>query len=202
MVHQVAAEGPPLYMKTSYGRWKVLQPAGPNHWLCRCSCGAQRRVAATSLNSGASRSCGCLRKEIMAATKSKHRMVGHRLYWVWAQMLQRCSNPKYAGYDNYGGRGIKVCDKWHDALTFLSWAIKGWKPGLTLDRADNDGDYSPTNCIWSSRKDQARNQRRTVLCAWEGRRVSILEASEKSGVPYRKILSRRRRGWPEERWLS
>jgi hypothetical protein len=101
-------------------------------------------------------SCICARESHQYARRGAK----HPLYWVWANLKQRCSNPNHPEYRNYGGRGIKVCDQWRDAASFLVWAgSAGWEPGLQIDRIDNDGDYEPDNCRFVTAKVNANNRR-------------------------------------------
>lgn len=91
----------------------------------------------------------------------KHGLRRHPLYSVWCGMKQRCNYPKHVDYPRYGGRFIAVSREWSEFLPFYSWAIKnGWEKGLSLDRIDNDGDYTPGNCRWATYKTQAANRRR------------------------------------------
>lgn len=128
-------------------------------WLCQCDCGFEDLIKVGSLTSGLTRSCGCpLPKR--ASYKSKGRMVMTGAYSSWCAMIQRCTNPKATGYKYYGGRGIKVCDRWRgDFLSFL--ADMGERPpGLSIDRyPDNDGNYEPGNCRWATAKQQVANRR-------------------------------------------
>lgn len=147
-----------------YGRLTVLRQKGTTRygvtrWRVRCDCGAEKDVLINSLVAGLTTSCGCAHREAV----TKHGMEGTRIYNVWASMLQRCRNPNHRAFHNYGGRGITVCERWYDFRNFL--ADMGEAPsGMTLERVDNDRGYSPDNCIWASRSDQNRNQRR-----WKGK---------------------------------
>jgi hypothetical protein len=110
-------------------------------------------------------------------------------YHVWVNMKSRCSNPNVYGYDNYGGRGIKVCARWQQFKNFL--ADMGVKPpGLTLERVDNDGDYEPSNCVWASRREQALNRRRTVWVEHNGLRLCVKDWAKHLGVSINSFRSR------------
>jgi hypothetical protein len=137
--------------------------AGQYIWLCRCECGTEKPVTATSLIERDAKSCGCLRIE----NRFKH---GHGTkktrkgseYSSWEHMRARCRNPKHKHYSYYGGRGIKVCERWDSFINFL--ADMGSKPtkAHSLDRKDPNGNYEPSNCRWATRKEQALNQRRNA----------------------------------------
>ena len=130
-------------------------------WLCRCDCGTYKVIPAGSLLYGKTRSCGCLRKEMMrkkASTLNGYSI--EKLHGVWNTMKQRCQNPKSRDFKYYGLRGISVCDAWQDYMVFRSWALaSGYKEGLTIDRVDPNGNYTPDNCRWISIQEQQRNRR-------------------------------------------
>ena len=158
-----------------FSRWLVIrfshieQPRRAAHWLCQCDCGTKRIVRAQQLISGQSKSCGCLKVEIFVANTTKH---GHSSsifpkgrsseYLAWQSMKDRCTNPNNKQFKDYGGRGIKVCKRWHNSFeAFL--ADMGMKPSPehSLDRyPNNDGNYEPKNCRWATWKQQASNKRR------------------------------------------
>lgn len=120
-----------------------------------------------------------------------------RIYGIWSGMIQRCYNPNGSGYDNYGGRGIRVCDRWlHSYYAFEKWArANGYRDNLTIDRIDNDGDYSPENCRWATRKQQQNNRRNNVFVKVKGVKMTVAEAADKYGVPRDKAYWRARKGW-------
>lgn len=132
-------------------------------WKCRCICGNDATVSGIDLRSGNTSSCGCYRKELTGSRATTHGYTKARFkmpeYFVWQNMINRCHRPNSTSYQHYGGRGIKVCDRWrHSFPNFL--ADLGERPeGLTLDRINVNGDYEPLNCKWSTQKEQVNNRR-------------------------------------------
>ena len=132
---------------------------------CWCDCGTDKAVQASDFARGATRSCGCLRRETTAARntteKRTHGLRAHPLYRTWVMMRVRCLNPHAHAFEHYGGRGIKIDPRWDDFAVFV--ADMGERPmGTTLDRVNNDGDYTPSNCRWATAREQRANQRKVV----------------------------------------
>ena len=136
-------------------------------WDCLCECGEKATVASTNLLTNTTKSCGCLNREtslnnIKGVTKPPtHGMYGTPTYYSWAAMHTRCTNPNRDNYKYYGGRGIKVCERWDSFESF--YEDMGKRPeSKTIDRIDNDGDYTLDNCKWSTHKEQINNRRKRV----------------------------------------
>ncbi len=142
---------------------------GHIYWYCQCIlCGEIVCVDGTSIRKGHQKSCGCLRnkrnehltkRHLQIEGATKHGQSYSKVYKVWQAMIDRCDNIRNRYFYNYGGRGIKVCERWHKFENF--YADMGDPNGLTLERINNDKGYSPTNFKWATRKDQAKNRRTT-----------------------------------------
>ena len=151
-----------------FSAWTVIADAehGANwqpRWLCKCDCGTERVNYATNIFRGLSKSCGCAKKNRLGDAKRTHGMTGTPTYSSWVSMFTRCENPNSKSFLNYGGRGIKVCERWKSFENFF--ADMGEKPvkGMSIDRLDVNGNYEPGNCEWSTPTKQARNTRKTRL---------------------------------------
>lgn len=189
----------------AFERWLVLSQAtdkAPIMWNCRCACGTERPVAGGDLKRGLSKSCGCLMRELAADRWSSHGLSRHPANNTWRKMKHRCTNPANDGYALYGGRGISVCEEWSSFEGF--WADMGstWKPGLSIDRIDTDGNYEPSNCKWSTPMEQANNRRTNNLVTLpDGRTMTITEAAREHGLKPVSVMARIRYGWPESEWF-
>lgn len=179
-------------------------PSGGAKFRVRCDCGTE--YAALFRGGFQSQSCGCLQRDAVRAANTTHDGATEPLYRVWVGMKTRCYNERSTEFDNYGGRGIKVCAAWRSNYgAFRSWALaNGYKPGLTIDRANVNGNYSPSNCRWATRSEQARNTRRaTKLRAFgEAKCVADWSDDERCVVSSKTLDSRLRRGWELQRALT
>lgn len=138
-------------------RFAYTDRACQAYWLCLCDCGKEKVVFGHNLRRGNTKSCGCGRSK----SHFKHGLCYHPLFAVRNSMLARCYNLNSAAYKNYGGRGISVCRAWqNDVVAFYKWAMKsGYKRGLTIERINNNGNYTPRNCTWITRGQQNKNKR-------------------------------------------
>jgi hypothetical protein len=196
---------PNLVGKT-FGRLTVIE-IGPRtsvkkgtYYLCRCECGNLKEIKAQALVSGATLSCGCYNKEVMTT----HGMSKTKLYDTLHKMKRRCNNIDDKNYKNYGGRGIKICEDWEqDFIHFYNWSIlSGYKEGLTIDRIDNDGPYSPENCRWVSQKVQAGNKRNNHMLTLNGKTQCLAAWCEELNMRSSTIINRLNLGWSEEKALT
>lgn len=200
---------------TRYGRLVVIGDAPSvkqgldmrKRLFVRCDCGVELMVNKYNLKTGNSLSCGCLRDEVRAVATRKHghnrKAMRSREYNTWASMKSRCANPNNSHYAYYGGRGIKVCERWlNDFPAFL--ANMGPKPeGMSLDRIDSDGGYQPDNCRWATNETQARNTRRNRRLTHEGLTLTLSEWSLRVGLSGGAIIHRLEvLGWEVARALT
>lgn len=152
-----------LFIVRYYGKDK----GGRSQWLCKCKCGKEVIVEGYNLRSGHSKSCGCSKSESTIKAKTTHGASKTATYRTWRSIINRCENPNTQSFHLYGGRGIKICARWRSFSNFL--LDMGEKPiGMSIDRIDNDGDYEPSNCKWSTNKEQSSNTRRNHRITYMG----------------------------------
>lgn len=147
-----------------FGRLLVIERSGRSTrgfvaWLCQCDCGGTKIADGGSLREGFVKSCGCLLIETAAERNFKHGRCGTPEHRAWKALRGRCNNPNDPAYANYGGRGIRVCERWNSFDNFL--ADMGLKPTPkhSIDRIDNNGNYEPGNCRWATDSQQNKNKR-------------------------------------------
>ncbi len=171
-------------------------------WECVCDCGKRIAVITYLLTKGSTRSCGCLKAEIISSgTRRTHGKRRARVYSSWSSMMNRCFNEDCDSYPYYGGRGISVCDRWLRFQSFLD-DMGEPGPGMSLDRIDVNKGYEPGNCRWATRSQQMRNQKRTVWILAGGRRQSLPDWAEELGIKRRTLAFRVKSGWPADRAIG
>lgn len=165
----------------------------------RCFCGKEFVSHANSIKFGHTKSCGCLRWRSRLREdgtfdnmRQTHGLSKHPLFKVWTSMKQRCYSEKCWCYKDYGGRGITICDEWRDdVVAFFTWCMEnGYKKGLDLDRVDNDKGYSPDNCRFVPRSENARNTRRRTMVTYKGITKHLQEWANELGFTYSILYSR------------
>lgn len=183
-----------------YGRLAVIEMAGRNEhnqrlWRCVCDCGNSAEVLGFLLRQGQSQSCGCLQREAIGNVNKSHGKASSPVYRIWRSMMDRCHLPTSHAYARYGGRGIVVCGRWQVFNNF--YADMGDKPdGLSLERIDNEGPYSPENVCWASTKDQANNRRSNRFIEFNGETKTLAQWADYAGVKLGTLWSRLKRGIP------
>jgi hypothetical protein len=176
-----------------FNRLVVIGPTGKKKdgnytWLCKCDCGEEVEVKGSLLTTGGTQSCGCLNWD----NRNKHGMTNTPLHHVWNSAKRRCEKENNHAYKNYGARGIYMCEEWRENfLAFYEWArANGYKEGLSLDRIDNDGPYSPENCRWVTAREQNRNSRNTRHLTLNGETKCITEWAEKYNMKASALVKR------------
>lgn len=187
-----------------FGRWTVIKHVEnkPTICICQCDCGSPpRKVQGKLLLAGESKSCGCYRLEKLREKIKTHSMSREPIYRSWVAMVSRCHNPENNAYNNYGARGIKVCEKWRKFEGFIE-DMGERPPGKTLERIDNDGDYCKENCKWANAKTQSRNKRSNVWITLDGKTQIIADWAKELGIPASTITYRIKSGWTTEEALG
>jgi hypothetical protein len=164
---------------------------GVTVWECQCDCGNTINARSDLLRAGRIKSCGCFRKTTKQWGNFKHGLSKSRLYEIWSDMKQRCCNPNTRNYNIYGGRGIKICEKWlgeNGFSNFYQWAIdNGWDESKSryeqsIDRIDVNGNYEPSNCRFISYQEQANNTRSNRIIHYNGTKYTLAELSRIAGL--------------------
>lgn len=191
-----------------FGRLVVIKRAPTvdkkTMWECQCDCGKKVICNSEYLRNGDTKSCGCLFRDIVSEKAKTHGMTNTKLYKKYRRMVYRCENPNAKSYKDYGGRGIKVCPEWrNDFLKFYEWCMSsGYQEGLTIDRIDNNGDYSPDNCRWATKIQQDNNRRNNKFISYNGETHTLAEWNRICGFTRGTIDGRLSKGWSVERAIT
>ena len=173
-------------------------------WNCKCFCGEKTMVLGDHLKGDYTKSCGCLTKNF-GMTNITH---GHttnknqsKTYTCWINMRDRCLNPKCRHYSNYGGRGIKICERWGKFKNFLK--DMGEQPlGMMIERKDNNGNYDPSNCKWATREEQMNNARFNVTNEFKGKKQTAIQWARELNLNVKRIYKRASKRWPSDKILD
>lgn len=173
-------------------------------WLCRCDCGKEKVIRADKLRGGEIKSCGCKRYELAAQTRPTHKMSNTPIWHAWHTLRQRCNNPNDKDYKHYGGRGIAVCKEWNESFeAFYRDMGPTYKEGLQIDRINNNGNYEPNNCHWTTVKENINNRRNTVFVTLpNNQKILLSELAKKLNIPYSRLYMKLKRGCPIELLLK
>lgn len=170
--------------------------------LCQCECGNQIICLVTNLNNGNTKSCGCINKERIAAqgrASATHHLSEDPIYRKWIYIRKRCNNPNASDYENYGGRGIKMCQEWeNDFMAFYKYVKPMFKENLQIDRIDNDKGYEPGNIRFVDAKTNNSN-RRTTIKYKDG---TLYDYCRENGLNYFLVWGRIKRGWNIDRAIN
>ena len=198
---------------STFGLWTVVsstwmvgkKPSRKRIVVCECFCGKRKVVHLEHLQSKRSTKCTNCSHKILTQHRTQHGESNSRLYRVWKDMKHRCESHRNKYYHVYGGRGITVCSEWAGSYEeFRDWAhSNGYAEHLTLDRIDNDGDYEPSNCRWTTNKEQQRNKQCNRILTHQGQSMTMVEWAEELGIKYVTLKTRLNKlGWPVERALT
>ena len=194
-----------------YGRLTVAAFAGNDAtgrttWQCRCECGGEKVVQAGELKRGNTKSCGCLALEQKRQAGKARCHPYSRKEWprerrAWEGMIRRCTDPDWPQYADYGGRGITVCAEWLTNFSAFAQAMGRAPVGGSIERIDNAQGYSPKNCCWATRKEQANNRRSNRLLTYHGKTQNVSQWAEELGIRRDTLYMRLKHGWPIDRVL-
>lgn len=159
-------------------------------YVCVCDCGNKKSIGISNVVTGHTKSCGCLSKETTRSLLTKHGKCNSRTCNSWCRMKDRCYNKNNNRFPLYGGRGIEICSQWRDSFKNFLEDMGEVPEGMSLERIDVNGDYTPENCKWASAKEQSRNTRTNVRVFIGGRRACVQEVADFFEVDRRSILRR------------
>jgi hypothetical protein len=212
MSFQIKSDGrfvrkyPPLLSGAKLGRLTLLESfhlKGKANWKCLCECGLECVVREDHIQRGETSSCGCLHSELASERTTIHGESNTSLEWqAWVHMRERCLNPNTPGFSRYGGRGISVCDEWSTYAVFLKDMGRKPSPAHSIERIDNDGNYEPSNCRWATKKEQANNRRTNRFIEHDGKRFTLAQWQDHTGISQFTLLKRLKDGWSESEALT
>lgn len=178
-----------------FSRWTVVRSHEPDKrgrpvWWCRCVCGTERGVSANGLKTGNTKSCGCLKRERTSAARKTHGMSQTIEYKTWLSIKKRCKNPGHVHFSKYGGKGIRLCDRWQSFENFYKDMGDRPEGKFSIERRDNSKDYCPENCYWMPQILQPRNRSSNWHIEAFGKTQLLCDWSRESGIDYRTITNR------------
>lgn len=194
-----------------FGRLIAIKTIGLDNnkgyiWECKCECGTICQVRSHDLVRGATKSCGCLHRETIVGNKfaTIHGQYGTDLFNTWRHIKERCLLTYNKNYNHYGGRGITICNEWKENyFVFKDWSINnGYSKGLSIDRINNDGNYEPNNCRWTTMKVQGNNRSTNIFVTYQDKTQTLSQWSEEKGINKGTLYGRFRKGWKDEKLFS
>lgn len=189
-------------IRKQFGRVSAIAPCPDDGRavIGRCSCGDERRYFAANLKRQSEPMCPSCRER---ARPSKGQSGKHPLFNIWKAMIQRCENPNHTWFARYGGRGIRMCDRWREDFTaFAADVGERPSPRHTIDRIKGEQGYEPGNVRWALPIQQQRNRSDTLRIEWRGRIISGKEAADLAGLEIATFYYRLKAGWPIERIMT
>lgn len=185
-----------------HGHLTALHQVDSLYWAFRCDCGALKNIRAANVRRGLVVSCTCQRKRLLSEQRTKHGKSKSEVYRIWVGIKDRCTNPNDPAYPRYGGRGIKVCERWINSFENFFEDMGDRPAGQSIERVDNDGDYDPSNCVWASRTVQNRNKSTNRLIAHAGAVRCLNDWAAITGINRDTLRSRLDKGWSAADALS
>ncbi len=184
-----------------FGRLLVVSINGKNKhnnvcWLVKCDCGTQKTVASGDLRNNHTKSCGCLKTEKLNIFNSTHRLSKSAEYNIWNLIKSRCYREKDSRFHDYGGRGIKVSKRWKNSFENFIMDM-GPRPSnrYSIDRINNNGNYTKSNCRWATNIEQCNNTRYNIVIKYLNKNMTVTQACRIFGSDSSMVLGRIRRGW-------
>ena len=179
---------------------------GQIYWNCICDCGNTKKVRSDHLRNRSIASCGCLKKELTVLRQTTHgqrtKKYTSREYACWCHMKNRCYDLNSAAYKNYGGRGITVCDRWLNSFENFYEDMGNCPPGLMIERKNNNGNYTPGNCVWATPQEQGNNRRTNKWIKFNGKTKTVAQWARYLGINVNTLYTRLYVGWSDKMTLT